>query len=295
MFAQASEWMKALQFRDIQGNAYGYNLEGSLPGVAFRGVNESYTESTGIVNPKVEMLRIGGGDLDVDIAILKTQGEEVRATHEAMKVKALAAEFSRVLIKGDSTSNPREFDGLQNRCTGSQLIAAGATAGGDALSLSILDQAIDQTISPTAIFCSKQMRRRLVQAARNVNIGGYISFAPNEFGRRPGAGDAKSLDVFYNGIPVLVAYPDNGGTEPIAFNEANPGGGGAVGTSMYVLGIGDGLLQGIQNGMMDVRDLGELQTAPVKRTRVEWLTSIAIEHGRAVTRLYGVKDAAIVA
>ena len=32
---------------------------------------------------------------------------------------------------------------------------------------------------------------------------------------------------------------------------------------------------GIQNGGMDVRDLGELQTAPVWRTRVEWFTGIA--------------------
>lgn len=295
MFARASQWLNSLVFKDIQGNAYGYNLEGALPGVAFRGVNESYTESTGIINPKAEMLRIAGGDLDVDIAILKTQGENVRATHEMLKIKALAAEFTRVLIKGDSTSNPREFDGLQNRCTGSQLIAAGATAGGDALSLAILDQAIDHTTNPTAIWCSKALRRRFIAASRNTSIGGYISMSPSEFGRRPNGGGPAALDVFYNGIPLLVAYEDNGGTEPIAFNEANPGGGAAVGTSLYVLGVGDGLVSGIQNGAMEVRDLGELQTAPVKRTRVEWLTSIAVEHGRSVTRVYGIKDAALTA
>jgi hypothetical protein len=57
--------------------------------------------------------------------------------HEEMKVKALAAELTRVIIKGDSTSKPREFDGLQNRITGSQLIKAKAsgTDGGDPLSL----------------------------------------------------------------------------------------------------------------------------------------------------------------
>jgi hypothetical protein len=75
MFAAASQWLSSLIFKDIPGNAYGYNREGALPGVAFRGVNESYTESTGIINPLVEALRIGGGDLDVDMAILKTQGE----------------------------------------------------------------------------------------------------------------------------------------------------------------------------------------------------------------------------
>ncbi len=295
MFAQESAWMRSLVWRDIPGNAYGYNLEGTLPGVAFRGVNEAYTESTGIINPKVEMLRIGGGDLDVDIAILKTQGEQVRAVHEQMKVKALAAEFTRVLIKGDSTSQPREFDGLQNRVTGSQLIDAGNTNGGDALSLAKLDQAIDQTVNPTAIWCSKSLRRRFISAARNINIGGYISFAKSEFGARPNPNGPTALDVFYNGIPLLVPYEDNGGTEPISFNEVGAGGATATACSLYVVGIGDGLMTGIQNGMMEVRDLGELQTASVKRTRVEWLTSIAIEHGRAVTRLRGIADAALVA
>lgn len=286
MFARASQWLASLPFMDIQGNAYAYNREGALPGIAFRGVNESYTESTGIINPLVEALRIAGGDLDVDTAILKTQGEGVRGKHEEMKVKALAAEFTRVLIKGDSTSNPREFDGLQNRVTGSQLINAGATSGGDALSLGILDQAIDQCARPSAIWMNKALRRRISAAVRNTSVSGFIEQTKDDFGRPV---------VTYNGLPILVPYPDNDGTEPLDFTEANPGGGAAASTSLYVVGVGDGLFTGFQNGGMDVRDLGEVQTAPVKRTRVEWLAGIVVEHGRAVVRLNGIKNAAVVA
>jgi hypothetical protein len=286
MFARESSILAAFPFEDIAGNAYSYNREGALPGVAFRGVNEAYVESVGVINPLVEALRIGGGDLDVDIAILKTQGEGVRATHEQMKVKALAAELTRVIIKGDSTSNPREFDGLQTRITGAQLIAAGATSGGDALSLAILDQAIDQTTNPTAIIATKAIRRLLTVAARTTTVGGFINYTKDAFGRRV---------MTYNDLPILVAYEDNGGTEPMGFSEANPGGGSAVGTSIYVVGLGDGLLRGIQNGVMEVRDLGEVQTIPVKRTRVEWLVGMVIEHGRAATRIWGVKNAAVVA
>lgn len=286
MFARESAILAALPFEDIQGNAYSYNREGALPGVAFRGVNEAYVESVGVINPLVEALRIGGGDLDVDLAILKTQGEQVRATHEQMKAKALAAEITRVIIKGDSTSNPREFDGLQTRITGTQLIAAGATSGGDALSLAILDQAIDQTTNPSAIIATKAIRRLLTVAARTTTVGGFIGYTKDSFGRPV---------TTYNGLPIIVPYPDNGGTEPIGFNEANPGGGSAVGTSIYVVGFGDGLLRGIQNGIMEVRDLGEVQTIPVKRTRVEWLVGMVIEHGRAATRLWGVKNAPVVA
>lgn len=286
MFARESSLLARMPFRDIQGNAYSYSREGALPGVAFRGVNEAYTESVGVINPLTEALRIGGGDLDVDMAILKTQGDGVRGTHEQLKVKALAAEVTRVIIKGDSTSNPREFDGWQVRVTGSQKIAAGATSGGDALSLAILDQAIDQTAGANVIVASKALRRLIQVAARTPTLAGYVTYRPDEFGKRI---------TQYNGIDIVVPYEENDGTEPLAFDEVNPGGGSAVGTSLYVAALGDGKVQGIQNGVMEVRDLGELQTTPAKRTRVEWLVAQVVEHGRALTRIWGIKNAAIVA
>ncbi|MDT2262171.1 hypothetical protein P7H06_25485 [Paenibacillus larvae] len=55
-----------LPFMDIVGNSYRYNQEAVLPGVGFRGVNEGYQESTGVVNQLSEGLVIAGGDVDVD-------------------------------------------------------------------------------------------------------------------------------------------------------------------------------------------------------------------------------------
>ena len=72
----------------------------------------------------------------------------------------------RVIIKGDSTSQPREFDGWQARIPfgSAQLIAAGTTDNGDALSLAKLDEAIDACVSPSALVMSKAMRRRFAAA-----------------------------------------------------------------------------------------------------------------------------------
>jgi len=291
MFARASDILMALPFRDIQGNAYQYNREGTLPSVAFRGVNEAYTATVGVINQLVESLRICGGDLDVDTFILDTQGEGVRATHEEMKVKALAAELTRVFIKGDSTSQPREFDGWQARIPigSSQLIAAGTTDAGDALSLAVLDEAIDACVSPSALVMSKAMRRRFSAAGRTTSVSGYVTYTLDAFGRRV---------TEYNGLPILVPYPDNGGTEPLAFDEQGDVGGtpaGSTSTSIYVVGFGDGLVTGLQSGPMQVRDLGELETIPAKRTRVEWFAGQCVEHGRALVRLGGISDAAITA
>jgi len=59
--------------------------------------------------------------------------------------------------------------------------------------------------------------------------------------------------------------------------------------------LGDGGVIGIQNQGRDVRDLGELESKPVFRTRIEWYTSIAVFGGKSVARLRGIKDGALVA
>ncbi|MGM4891258.1 major capsid protein [Tardiphaga sp. 839_C3_N1_4] len=285
MFARESDVLMTLPFEGIQGNALKYNREASLPGVAFRGVNESFSESTGVLNPITEALTISGGDLDVDRFIIATQGEGVRATHEQMKVKALAAGWTAKFIKGDSATNPREFDGLQNRLTGAQVISAGSTAGGAALSLASLDELIDAVDNPTHLIMSKAMRRKITAAARTPAVSGYVTYDKDAFGRRVAQ---------YNDLPILVAYGANGGDEILPFNEAAASG-AATASSIYCVSMGDGRLTGIQNGDMDVRDLGELQSAPVFRTRVEWFSGIAMYHGRAAARLNNVGNLAIVA
>jgi hypothetical protein len=287
MFADNSEILAAMPFEDIPGGSLSYNQEGTLPGVAFRGFNEAYSEDTGILNPQVEVLRIAGGDLDVDKAIIKTRGEATRSTHEAMKVKAMALYLTGKLINGDSTSDPREFDGLRNRITGSQLIANGSTSGGDPLSLDKLDETIDAVDNPTHIIMSKAMRRRMAAAARNPSVAGDIRWELNEFGRRV---------AFYNDLPILVADYDDAGSRIIDFNEAsNNVTPGSSATSVYVVSFGEGMVTGLQNGVMEVEDLGEIDSKPVYRTRVEWLVGMAVMHGRACARLWSISDAAVVA
>lgn len=286
MFARNSDVLAALPFINIQGGSYAYTQEGSLPGVAFRGVNEAYDESVGVLNPQVEVLRIAGGDLDVDMAILDMNGESVRTTHEAAKVKALSLYLTKKIIKGNSTTDVREFDGLQNRITGSQLIAAGSTNGGDPLSLAKLDEAIDAVDNPTHLIMSKAMKRRITAAARDTAVGGYISYTVDAFGRKV---------TNYNDLPILIADYDDVGARILDFDEVGPGGATATATSIYVVSFGENMLAGLQNGIMKVRDLGELDSKPVKRTRVEWYVSLAALHGRCAARLWGISNAAVVA
>lgn len=285
-YAESSPILANLSFRQIAGNSITYNREDKLPGVGFRGINEAYPESTGILNPQTETLSLCGGDLDVDLALIKSFGGDIRTEQEMMKVRSLSLAWSRTFIKGDNTVDPREFDGLQRRLTGTQLVAAGATSGGDALSLTQLDYAISRVRRPTHLIMNVKTALRLDAAARTINVAGYMSYEQDAFGRRVRA---------YQGLPILELEEDNNGNEILPFTEANPGGGTPASTSIYVVSFGPMMCQGLQNGDIEVRDLGELQVKPCLRTRVEFYAGMMIMDGRAASRLWGIRDAAIVA
>lgn len=282
-FAQNSDVLRALPFNNISGSAMRYNREETLPGVGFRGVNEAYSEDVGVINPVTEPLVICGGDLDVDKFILTTMGADQRGVREAMKVKALAHRWTKAFIKGDNATEPREFDGLQTRLTGSQKIQAGSTANGTPLSLAKLDELIDAVDEPTHLIMNRSLRRRLSAAARKYDVGGYITFDLDEFGRQV---------AFYNGLPILVVDQDNTGTDILQFDEAATSG-TSTASSIYCVSFRDGMLTGIQSGGMMVEDLGELDTKPVMRTRVEWYAGIALFHAKAAARLWSISDAAV--
>lgn len=283
LYAGSSDILMVLPFTPIQGNALKYTREETLPGVGFRGVNGSYTASTGILNPLTENLVIAGGELDVDTFIVQTMGAGQRAVQDAMKVRSLSGAWTRTFIKGDQLSNPLEFDGLQTRITGNQKIAAGATANGTPLSLAKLDEGIDQTVNPTHILMNKAMRRRMTAAARDTSIGGFISYDKDAFGR---------TITKYNDLPILTVDLDNEQNAILPFTEAATSG-TATATSVYVMSLGDGMLTGIENGGMNVQNLGLLQAEPKYRTRVEWFNGLCCMHGRAATRLWSISDAAV--
>ncbi|NEP61452.1 MAG: hypothetical protein F6K31_31625, partial [Symploca sp. SIO2G7] len=171
-FADSSPVLDNLTFRTINGNALRYNRQEKMPGVGFRGLNESFEESTGVMNPQVETLAIAGGYLDVDLSQMRSFGESIRTDEELNKVDSLSLAWTRTFFKGDSSINPREFDGLQRRLTGTQLVDAGSTSGGDALSLAKLDLLISRVRrrrgnGELCLFMDLEMKLLLQAALRN--------------------------------------------------------------------------------------------------------------------------------
>lgn len=282
IFPRVSPVLERLPFFNVNGQAYKYNMEETLPGIAFRGINESYVESTGVVNPQVEALYVMGGISTVDRALVKTQGNvnNLRATYDSMKAKAAALTYTQKFFKGDNASNPKEFDGLENRLTGDQVIDAGNTSGGDTLTLAMLDLLIDQVQGgPDVLFMNKTMRRKVSALVRAANQAQET--VSDAFGRQVAA---------YSGVPIGIIEDDKDGNLILPFTEDNPGGGTAASTSIYAVRFGlVEYVSGLQSGGMDVLDLGLNRT--MYETLIEWVCGLGVFHPKAAARLRGVKNA----
>jgi len=146
---------------------------------------------------------------------------------------------------------------------------------------------IDAVEDITHLIMNKAMRRRLSVAARTAAVGGQITWQKDEFGRQV---------MYYNDLPIVIADKDNTGTDIMPFTEvSNNVGAAATSCSIYGISVGDEKLEGIQNGSMEVRQIGEQAATVTELTRVEWYNGMCIEHPRAAGRLWSISDAVVVA
>ena len=271
----AGPLLSVLPFREIQGNGLFWKREESLGDVGFRNYNANYSESYAEVSQQSESLRLFGGDIKIDRAILDLEGSESRAYQVQSKTRAMRLSWESLFINGDSNASPAEFDGLAARlpagdyATNSQVIRNGTAAA--ALDLNALDEAIDAVDAQGGtkyLVMSKSARRHLTKQART---SAQIEIARSEFGYQ---------QMVYAGLPVIELDRDHQNTAILDGTPADQ--------SIYVCTFGSDLLTGIQNGGVQVRDLGESTASPQVIIRVEWYCGLAMVNGRSAARLTNV-------
>ncbi|WFN93467.1 major capsid protein [Gordonia sihwensis] len=289
MFVQESPILDRLPLMTIEGNAYAYDQEQTLPGVAFRGVNEGYTESTGTFNQLTEKLVILGGDSDVDRFIQQTRSNvfNQRAEQDKLKVKAMSYKFNDHFINGDVVTDPKGFDGLKKRVVGNQVIDAGTNGMpilGDGSSdthafFDKMDELLAACPGADAIYASRQARSKIISAGRR--IGGVEIVKEDMTGKRVAQ---------WQGVPILDLGDNLSGGQVLPVNETL--GTASNTSSMYAVRFGgtdgDQATTGLTNGGVQVDDLGQLQEKPALRTRIEFYCGLALFGGKAAARLRGV-------
>ena len=268
----AGPLLSTLPFREVQGSGLFWKREEELGDVGFRSFNDGYDESYAEVRQYSEALKLFGGDIKVDRAIVDLEGPQARAFQVQAKVRAMRLAFEALFFNGDSNSTAAEFDGLSVRLpaasagTHSQVIANNSTAA--ALNLNKLDEAIDAVDAQGGqkyLLMSKSARRHLSAVARASN---QIDIMRSEFGGQ---------QLVYGGLPVLEVDRDHKNVKILDSNAADQ--------SIYVVSFGNDHLTGIQNGGPQVRDLGEATDSPTLVTRVEWYCGVAMINGRSAARL----------
>lgn len=290
VFVNESVILDRIPLLEIEGNAYAYNKEATLPGVEFRAVNAAYTESTGTIVQATESLVILGGDADVDRFIQQTRSNlnDQRAIQTALKVKAAVRKFQDTFFNGDTGVDANSFDGLKKRLTGSQVIDAatnglpvvGTTSADRQTFLDKLDELIAAVPGgPDALYANAAIIQKIMSALRRENI--YVE--------NVGAKQEPS----YQGIPLIdagkVGTTVGGQTNIIPQNETQ--GSSNVASSIYAVkwsgSEADNGVGGLTNGGVMVDDLGMIDAKPVYRTRVEFFCGVAT-WGLGAARLRGV-------
>lgn len=273
----AGPLLSTIPFRNIQGSGLFYKREESLGDVGFRFFNEGYEESYAEVKQYSEALKLFGGDIRVDRAMVELEGPQARAYQVQAKVRAMRLAWEALFINGDSNSSSAEFDGLASRLPASlaatpnsQVIAndSGGPAGLDLFKLDEAIDAVDAQGGQKYLIMSKSARRHLSAVAR---ASGQIDIQRSEFGGQ---------QLVYAGLPVLEIDRDH---KNLPILDSDP-----TDQSIYVASFGNDHVTGIQNGTPSVRDLGEATDAPVLVTRVEWLCALAVINGRSAARLVNI-------
>jgi len=277
-FASGSPVLGKLAFMDVKGGAIEYLQEDTLPGIAFRNVNATYTAGSGVINPLTEKVKILGGTIETDIALIRRFGDDRRKLDIEQKVKAAARYFDAMFIDGDESTYPAQFYGLNKRLTGNQLLYAdGAGSAGAVLSENIIDRLIDAVDEkPDLLLMGKAMYRQLKNLFKGSTIFGFTD--PNYFGTRVPT---------FDGIEIGILDKDNLNNVILDIDETV---GSDTCGSIYALKFGENRLVGIQTAAPDAKDLGELSATKLTY-RFDWDVGIALFHPRCAARMAGIKKA----
>jgi len=276
--------LQKLLFIEIVGDGLTYNQEKTLPGIDFYDAGDTWAESTPTFEQKTAHLKIMGGDADVDNFMKTTRSniQDLEAAVVELKAKALKNKFEEIFIYGDSTTNPKQFDGIRNlidtSSASNQVIAAGDS--GATLTLSMLDELIDAVKGgkPDILLMSRRSRRKINALVRA--SGSMMENDRDKWG---------NFIQFWDGIAIgvndwiLDTHIVSDGVETAIT--------GGECSAIYALQTGEGALCGLTApGHLTVEPIGSLETKDASRTRIKWYVSLALFASLKAAALIGVQD-----
>lgn len=265
--------LQRLPFIEIVGNGLTYNRENDAATAEFYSVGDTWDEDTPTFTQVTTALTILGGDADVDNYLSRTRSnvQDLEAAVIALKAKAVQQAFDDTFINGNTSSDPKAFEGVDRLCVSGQTVAM--ATNGAALTLARLDEMIDAVKGgkPDMLLMSRRTRRSLTALARATGSG-VVEQDRDEFGR---------MVQYYDGIPVGVND---------YISDAKTVGSSSDCSTVYAVQFGEGGLVGLTGpGGLTIERVGALETKDATRIRVKWYVAIALFNQLKVARLTGVR------
>jgi hypothetical protein len=281
--------LQKLKFMDVVGNAVQYLRESTLPTAEFYDPNELWAESTGDKTQHTAVIKILGGDADIDNFLKKTRSNytDIEAETISDKAKAVKHTFLDRFYYGNSATSTKEFDGLHTIFAGSDMTAQqvheGSAATGSALNATSMDSALDLVLGgkPDVIMMTRAVRRRVKQFLRaqaNVELN-FRSYSQD-------ATHWGDVPIFYDDFLTQ--------TETISSSAYAAKTGGAT-SSIFFLSFGQKALMGLQNGGLETVKIGQIQNKDGVRYRIKWYCGMASFSSVKQAIIDGVTDAAMAA
>ena len=285
-------------FEAVNGGAFSYVQEATLPAAAFRAVNAGYTESTGTHTTATETLVILGGEYVVDRFLERTRSGGIGslvAEQRDMKARSVAAKWSDSFFNGDTAVDANGFNGLKKRLTGSQVLLHGpegtaTTAGGAAINTDAgtrntffnnLDKLVAAVPGASALYCNAQVMAQIRIAFRNATI--------NNMTEDTLTGTPREVPT-WQGIPILDA--GNKADQTAILPQTEAAGTTTNTSSIYAVRYTDTLgeqgVVGLTNGGLQVDPPRELETKPAYLGRIEFYCGLALLGPAPAARLKGV-------
>ena len=274
VLATESKLLQLLPFMNVQGSGYTYNVEKNLGNAQFRKVNDGYTYGAIETIPVTERIVILGDEAVIDTYQMAVESDinNLMAIEVALRTKAIAHKFEKCFIDGGkaagsgvpSESVANEFVGILTRYTATspanipstllpmykaQVITAAQTEDliGD------LDTLLDMVSGGAdCLIMNKKTRRKLSAKGR-----AFCQYRQGEFGTQ---------FLQYGGVDVVDVDSD-------------------ILADDYILAVKFGAKEavcGLQNGSVRVTALGEMESQPQLKTRIEWFVGLAVFNPKSV-------------
>ena len=272
VLATESKLLQLLPFMNVQGSGYTYNIEKNLGNAQFRKVNGGYNYGAIETIPVTERIVILGDEAIVDTYQIAVESDinNLMAIEVALRTKAIAHKFEKCFIDGGkaagsgvpSESVANEFVGILTRYTET----APANIPSNALSLfqaqvitktddliGDLDTLLDMVAGGAdCLIMNKKTRRQVTAKGR-----AFCDYRQGEFGTQ---------FVQYGGIDIVDVDGDLLADDVVIAAK--------FGAKEAVCGL--------QNGGIRVTALGEMESQPQLKTRIEWFVGLAVFNPKAV-------------